>query len=221
VLLLALVIELRISGTSRRHFKAVGQMPNAIEVIGRVGAGFMTVALLVGEYQCARVIIDSPNSPNPWAPALGLGWGFATVAIAASLGARPRLIPTLEARPRPDKTNQFIVQIGASNEFGDKDVSPVMNLLIPVGVKIYISDQFGHVDPSKEIELLQTHEQIPPSADAEDWKYLFGRPLVSAGDAFVQHYVIILDDVAEARVVLRFDHVEFRRGRVQTQISLT
>jgi hypothetical protein len=217
VLLLALVIELRILGTPRRHFLPdLGHLPNVLEVLGRTVAALMTVALLWGELQSARALLDSSDSASTWPVALGSAWGFVTVAVVASFGARPRVIATLKARPREGRKDQFILEAGGSNELGDKDVSPVMNFLVPDGVGLFSCDQFGNLK-NVELDLLETDEQIPPNGP-EKWHYVHDRVLLTAGDSVVKYYIV---SAARARVVLRFDHRDIPRGRAQTDLTLT
>jgi hypothetical protein len=110
--------------------------------------------------------------------------------------------------------------VGASNEYGDKDISPVLNFLVPNGVSIHACDANGnkHRDRSLAMQVLPTSEQV---AGHGDWNYPSERLLVSAGDATLRHY--LLGGLVAGHtypLVLRYDHVELPNGRVEVRLDL-
>jgi hypothetical protein len=226
VLLLALAIEARLFGgrarrnvnderNDRRHYCA-GTME-----LGRqhfLNLGTVLVLLLAEVVGLIQLSSNHPGTHQVWLQNAALVWGFATVAALAFIGqGAPRLIASLEMKPHTDTS--VVVQAVASNEYGDKDVSPLLNFLVPNGVSIDACDANGNpIAEPTGLRILHTHEEL---AGVSDWKYPSRRLLVSAGDATVDYF--LLEGLVSGRaypLVLRYDHVELPKGRVQVQLDL-
>jgi hypothetical protein len=227
VLLLALAIEARAfggrarrnlvdEGNDKRHYCA-GTMEMGRQYFLKAG----TVLVLVAAEVQALVQLASNNAGTHqvWLQNAALAWGLTTVAALAFVGqGAARLIATLETSPHSNMS--AVVEVGASNEYGDKDISPVLNFLVPNGVSIHACDPNGnkHRERSLAMQVLHTSEQI---AGVSDWTYPTERLLVSAGDATVRHFVLGgLVPGLTYPLVLRYDHVELPNGRVQVQLDL-
>ena len=230
VLLLALAIEARAFGgrarrnlgdeaSDRRHYCA-GTMELGREgFLNRGTVAVLVVAELLG---LARLSANDGGTHQIWLQNAALAWGFTTVAVLALIGqGAPRLIATLEMlETKSPSATSVVVEVGASNEYGDKDVSPLLNLLVPSGLSIDVCDANGHADRERTIALqvLHTREEI---AGISEWNYPTRRLLVSAGDATVEH--LLLGGLAPGRaypLVLRYDHIELPTGRVEVRLDL-
>jgi hypothetical protein len=227
VLLLALAIEARAFGgrarrnvdderNDRRHYCA-GTME-----LGRqyfLNAGTVLVLLAAEVVGLIQLSSNDPGTHQVWLQNAALAWGFMTVAALALIGqGAPRLIAALETKPHTDTS--VVVQVGASNEYGDKDVSPLLNFLVPNGVSIDPCDADGNRSRERTpgLHIFHANEEI---AGISDWNYPSQRLLVSAGDATVQHFLLGgLVAGSAYPLVLRYDHVELPNGRVQVQLDL-
>lgn len=220
VLLLALAIEARLFGIRpRRH--AVGDKVARRLDDARVVLGFGTVVvLLVGELHALWTIgSDSTERRIAWVEYGALAWGFTTVAVLAVQGlGRPRLTATLKWRQPPGPPNRVLVEAGGSNEYGDKDVMPVLNFLIPDGLSVHRCDAYGNIDPAAPLTTLPVSWEY---AGIKDWNYPSERLLVSAGDATLRYFSVGgLVPGRQYPVVLRFDHAELPNGRVEAEDQL-
>ena len=227
VLLLALAIEARVFGgrarrnldderNDRRHYRA-GTME-----LGRqcfLNPGTVLVLIAAEIHGVVQLSLHDAGTHQVWVQNAALAWGFTTVAALALVGqGAPRVIATLQTKPHTDTS--AVVQIGASNEYGDKDVSPVLNFLVPNDLSIHSCDANGNRSRERTLglQILHTDEEI---AGISHWNYLSQRLLVSAGDATVQH--LLLGGLVPGRaypLVLRYDHVELPNGRVQVRLDL-
>jgi hypothetical protein len=227
VLLLALAIEAGAFGgrarrnlgderNDRRHYCA-GTME-----LGRqyfLNAGTVLVLLVAEVLGLIQLSSNDAGTHQVWLQNAALAWGFTTVAALAFIGqGAARVIAVLETKPHTDTS--VVVQAGASNEYGDKDVSPLLNFLVPNGVSIDACDANGNRSRERTLglQILHTNEEI---AGISDWNYPSRRLLVSAGDVTVQHF--LLGGLLPGRaypLVLRYDHIELPNGRVQVQLDL-
>jgi hypothetical protein len=227
VLLLALAIEARAFGgrarrnlvderNDKRHYCA-GAMEMGRQYFLNAGTVFVLIAAEV--QALAELASNDAGTHHVWLQNAALAWGFTTVAALAFVGqGAPRVIAALETK-RHDNTS-VVVEAGASNEYGDQDVSPLLNFLVPRGVRIDACDANGNRNRERTIALqvLHTHEEI---AGISDWHFPSERVLVSAGDATLRHF--LLRDLAPGHaypLVLRYDHVDLPSGRVQVRLDL-
>jgi hypothetical protein len=227
VLLLALAIEARLYGgrarrnerderADRRHYCA-GTMELGRQYFLNPGT---VLVLIAAEAQALVQLAWNDAGPHQiWVQNAALAWGFTTVAALAWVGqGAPRVIATLQTKPLT--ATSTVVEAGASNEYGDKDVSPVLNFLVPNGVSIDACDANGNRNRERTLglQILHTDEEI---AGHSDWNYPSRRLLVSAGDATVQYF--LLGGLVPGRaypLVLRFDHIELPNGRVRVKLDL-
>jgi hypothetical protein len=72
------------------------------------------------------------------------------------------------------------VEAGASNEYGDKDITPLMNLLVPHGLSTHSCDANGNIDRNAELRLLTTDAE--EYAGVKNWNYPSERVLITAGE---------------------------------------
>jgi hypothetical protein len=228
VLLLALAIEARaFGGRARRNLGDERNRPRhysagMMETGRHIFLNPATVLVLIAAeiHGLIQLSANDSGAHQIWLQNGALVWGFTTVAGLALIGhGAPRLIATLETKPH--SASSVVVEVGASNEYGDKDVTPVMNFLVPNGVSIAACDANGNQNRERTIALqvLHTTEEI---ASIRDWNYPSQRMLVSAGDAAVEHLLLgglVSGDTYP--LVLRYDHVDLPNGRVQVQLDLS
>jgi hypothetical protein len=228
VLLLALAIETRaFGGRARRNLDDERSDPRhycagTMELGRQIFLNPATVlVLLAAEMLGIDQLVGSDGETHEiWLQNAALGWGFTTVAVLALIGqGAPRLTATLETKLQYSD-NAMVVELGASNEYGDKDVAPVMNFLVPNGVTIHVCDVNGNKDGKRSdaMQVLHTSEKI---AGIGDWNYPSRRVHVSAGDAAIEH--LLLGGLVAGRtypLVLRYDHIELPNGRVEVRLDL-
>lgn len=159
VLLLALAIEARAfssrarvdadEGTEGPRFDA-GTMEMARQVLLNPATVVVLIAAEIEGF--VRLSGDDSGTHQIWLQNAALVWGFTTVAALALIGqGAPRLIATLESRLYDDSS--IVVEVGASNEYGDKDISPVMNFLVPDFISIHVCDVNGNLDAARSAAL--------------------------------------------------------------------
>lgn len=215
VLLLALAIEARAFGGRVRRFPGGWSLAQAVEW-ARWFLGLGIVAALIASEWCAlRALINGGGARDPGVVYLGLAAGCITVAALAFLGARPRVTATVTWKVR-DATS-VIIRAGMGNQYGDREITPLMNLLVSGGASIVNEcDEEGtrKYEP-EQIELLSTVEPYD-RGEPITWKYAFRRERLTAGDATVAHYLLGLAGTAGPFAIkLRLDHGELPRGRVE------
>ena len=153
-----------------------------------LNAGTVLVLIAAEIHGLVQLSADAPGTHQVWVENAALAWGFTTVAVLAFVGrGAPRVIGTLRTKPHTDTS--VVVEAGGSNEYGDKDVAPVLNLLVPNGVSILACDANGNRSRERtlDLQILQTEENI---AGVRSWNYPAERVLVSAGDATVRHFLL-------------------------------
>ena len=186
VVLIALALELRIFGIARRIYRVESRAPSLLEAVRWTLALLMMGVILSAEFVSVDALTS--GSADPWVVYLALAWAFVTVALAVVIGPRSRVIPFLAARRIT--SNEYLVVVAANNDFGERDLRPLMNLLLPdPGVEIYGADSEARRDTRPLEDLMKNPESIT-GGDGRHTKVVDGRPLVSAGDAFLQHYVV-------------------------------
>jgi hypothetical protein len=212
VLLLALAIETRVFGFGR------GVARDAVSRWLYYARLVLSIALLVmfiwAEAGAVEALADGAGVHPCWPQNVALIWGVMTVGGIALGGiGRPRLEATVKWRQV--SPNGVIIEASASNVHGDKDVTPLMNLLFAEGLSIGRSDGYGNLDSNAVPEVLPLPQ---PDGIVSAGSYVTDRLLVTAGDATVRYYVVGgLVPGHKYPVVLRFDHNELRRGRVQEE----
>lgn len=217
VLLLALALEARVFGIHPRRQPPGDKIARRLEDTRALLGLATVVVLLVGELHALWALGNNSAEPrSAWIEYGVLAWGFTTVGLLAIIGlGRPRIEARLEWRQPPGPPNRVVVEVGASNEYGDKDVAPIMDFLIPDELSIDRCDGHGNVDRHSPVA---TRPLTWSYAGVQEWHYPAERLLVSAGDATIRNFSIGgLVPGKEYRVVLRFDHAELPNGRVETQ----
>jgi hypothetical protein len=211
VLLLALAIEARVVGRGVRRQPDPDITALRVEWARRLAEAGTVLALLVAEWKAFDAIVDEGSSHDPALVALGLAWGFVIVGVLAFVGARPRVEVSMDSQP---KGTVVILEVGMGNVYGDRDVRPLMNLLVPGGHEIHPCDRDGNLEPRADanFKVLRTPELIEGEAP---WDYPAERVLLSAGDAVLRHYSVAHLSKPSFPVVLRLDHVDLPGGRVQ------
>ena len=208
VLLLALVIEARLFGSPRRA--SDNPVAGHLEVTRRVLEFTLLVALVLAESQAiVRSADDSGGSPLLVYG--GLAGGFVTVAAIAIWGTgRARVTADLKLIARTGAG--VLVQIGANNEFGDRPVEPLMNVLVEGSAAAIKTTITGAPLPAAFD--LPGHAPVTVDGRTINCRYYGERTLLTPGDANVS-YLTVVPNETPALIVVRLDHATFRRGRVE------
>jgi hypothetical protein len=208
VLLLALAIEARLFGSSRRalvEHDAARRLERVRQVI-EVGT---VLALLAAEGQALWILRDERGA-DPWLAWIGLTWGFVTIAWIAVRGAGMARV-TADLKIVGETPKGPILEVGVSNEFGDHDLQPLMNVMFGPGAHVFRTQQHTAAPGRAGLAL---SAPVTTRGTTIPCRYSSDRPLLTAGDAYVRYYR--LDMTAdEVLVVLRLDHVELDRGRIE------
>jgi hypothetical protein len=210
VVLLALVIEARAIGIPFMRAPQNALVATWIEWARRSLEGLIVVALLVAEWYALDVVSDSPSGPaDPKLVWLGLAWGFVTVAVLAVFGTRrPRVTVDIEAEWHD---RGAIVEIAFGNEYGDKSVVPLMNVLVPLGRGM--QSWVKNADGPEQVETM-TVEEVLENVPA--WTCRSTNIELTAGDTKHARYLVETDPGETSFwVIVRADHHELRNGRVE------
>ena len=218
LLLLALVLEAGIFGGP------VGRQPEPggrVVALGyaRKALELLTVAaLVVGEWQAVHLLADGQETGDARLAYMAIAWGLLTIALLAVFGARPRTTVSVDWRPGPGP--RWIVALGMANVYGDKEVEPIMNCLVPSGHQFYECDHAGEpLAPAgqRAPSLLVTKEVV--DGEEVEFRYVGRRVRLTPGDAAVVYYSVGLRGAGSAwhRVpaILRLDHAEISNGRTE------
>jgi hypothetical protein len=215
VLLLALAFEARLIGTAR-HYPGQERLATTLESLRRWAAYGMLAVLVAGEWQSLDGLADGgPNDSSLVYAAIA--WGFVTVAVVALTGiARPRLTGSLSwfAPASPTDDRDVVLQVEVGNQFGDRDIRPLMNLLMPEGTRVQSSDQDGNTAGRPPVDLLKTPEAIDERFERS--VYPAEAILLTAGDHLVRCYRLQLPE-DQVKIALRLDHVALKRGRFEVK----
>jgi hypothetical protein len=215
ILLLALAIDARFfaSVPRARHGDVAAQR---IEMVHRLLEGATVLVLLAAEIQ-SLADLRNADGGDPWLTVSGISWGFAAIAAIAFRGTgRARVNASLEIAGEVDIAGEsqpgIILRLGASNEFGDRELEPLLNTLIGPGVDVY---DWNHAE-QKVGKKYEFPLSAPVVIDGKTVECLYAdqRVALSAGDVAVSH-VLLRMRADEVLVVMRLDHVEFMGGRVE------
>jgi hypothetical protein len=224
VLLLALVLEARIFGGPVRRQPEQADPGVAIALgYARKTLEYLTVAALVAaEWQAVHTVAIGEGGDPRWVYA-SVTWALVTIAILAAVGARPRITASISWRP---DARRWIVELGLGNVYGDKDVEPIVNFLVPKGHSIDECDQegrFGEPPGPHSPHLLATTEAV----DGEDieFDYVGRRVVLTPGDSALTYYSVCMNDLngdtpEPMMAILRADHAELPRGREELRAML-
>jgi hypothetical protein len=211
VLLLALALEARLFTVRPRKLddRRANQMQWAAIWLSLA----MVVVLIFAEIQAIFLLGEAEKLKAPLQYG-ALTWGFTTVALIAILGVRrARVTMTLQWYQQPGSVNSVVVECGASNEFGDQDITLLLNLLVPNGLSIHRCDAYGNREPGGLKTLPLRDEKID---GISKWNYPSEYVLVSAGNATLRYFLVNgMNLNEEYPLVLRYDHVELDNGRIE------
>jgi hypothetical protein len=173
----------------------------------------MVGVLILAEIQAIFLLGEAEELKAPLQYG-ALTWGFTTVALIAVLGVeRARVTTTLRWYQRASSASSVVVECGASNEFGDKDITLLLNLLVPNGLSIHRCDAHGNIEPGDLKTLPLRDEEIE---GVSSWNYPSEYVLVSAGNAALRYYLLGgMKAGQEYPLVLRYDHIELDNGRIE------
>jgi hypothetical protein len=221
VALLAVVVELRVFGSPIRHFTdeqliTLGAWLRSVEVIRVPLAVLIALAMLVGQWYALRALHGAAGNPKFTYSALASG--FIAVGAIAVLGMpRARATAALKAIAYPNNPAALIIEAGMANEFGDRDVEVVMNLLFPEDASIFKSRQNGGY--IEHPQTLTTDERLRPFPPR--WTYVFQRVRISAGAAQVTYYVLSGVPPGRHRLLLRVGNQELTRGGPEVDLWIS
>lgn len=174
------------------------------------------LALIAAEVQSLAGLRDATGG-DPWLTCIGLAWGFAVIGLVALRGTgRPRVTAEIEIVEELEIAGQsepgVLLRVALSNEFGDREVEPLLNILIGPDPVAYDWDPQRHC-PGDRFELPLS---APVAADGRTIECRYHDKYVglSAGDVAVS-FTLLPSISPETLVVVRLDHVDFRGGRVQ------
>jgi len=212
VLLLGLALEARIFGATRRLFPPDERRARFLESV-RVVLEYATVlALVAGEWQSVDALTDTADATrDPTLTYLALAWGFVAIAALAVRGAGRARITAEVQQVEATGPNVFL-RVALSNVYGDHDLHPLVNMLVPPDAKVIRSDADQHVATANELKTLPLTEQVCGGAK---WRYISERPVLTAGDADITYYHVSGLEPGSYPVVVRVDHIELPGGRVQ------
>jgi hypothetical protein len=105
------------------------------------------------------------------------------------------------------------LRVGASNEFRDHDVTPLMNVMFGPGAVVFRTQADGTSTSRAKLNL---SAPVKVGDRLIKCRYLRQRVLLTAGDAQVFYFRMKMEAVADdVLVVVRLDHVEFDGGRCE------
>jgi len=213
VLLLALVLEARLFASPRRVRAptSVAHMAN----LARQALGFANpVVLLAAEAQSLWMIRDGNDGGNPWLTAVGIGWGLVTIVGIAIVGTAGRARVTATIKVEEVTAHGVTIEVGFSNEFGDRAVRPVLNILFDSTVAESVRRRNDDGEWAGPRLLLNATATLSDGTTVR-CRYNAQRAELTPGDASVTHFLLPLVSEQRALVVARADSVELPRGRIE------
>ena len=211
IVLLALALEARVFGTGPRRFPPAEKTARLIDAARLCTQVLLVISFIAAEWKAidALTVRGSPLN-DPALEYFTLAWGFVTVGAVALIGTgRPRV----KARLSGWVQGRFVVvELGMSNEYGERDVQPTMTFLVPAEHEIEACDQHGNPEPHSMLRVRTTPEVI----DGEGpWWYVAERVALAAEESVVKYFAVAHRGERTLPVVLRLDDVELPGGRVQ------
>lgn len=143
--------------------------------------------------------------------------GSVTVAGGFLFHSLGSLLP-LEISVVERDSDRIVFTVGASNRYRARNITPLLNVLVPAGSTFGECDSRGRwIDPGPDA-LLHTEESIRDCASPTKWTYASKEFGISAGDNRIGYFR--LHPPAESPdpipVVARADHQDLKSGRQQT-----
>jgi hypothetical protein len=180
--------------------------------VPRQAIEFGTVVVLVAAEGQSLYLLRETSSADPWLTSIGLAWGFVTVAAIALRGTgRARV--TADLKVVEETPEGVTLQVGASNEFGNHDVTPLMNVMFGPGAVVFGTQADGTSTSRAKLNL---SAPVKVGDRLIKCRYLGQRVLLTAGDAQVFYVRLKMEtDADDVLVVVRLDHVEFDGGRCE------
>lgn len=174
------------------------------------------ILLLLGAIGAA--LVDWPCEPSaPEAVQLAaVTAGSVTVASGFLFQSLGSLFP-LEITVVERDVDKIIFTVGASNRYRSKNISPLLNVLVPEGSTIGECDPRGQwIDPGPEASL-HTKESFDSCGNLTKWTYASREFGVSAGDNRIGYFRLHppADATDPIPVVARADHQDLKSGRQQ------
>ena len=218
VLLLALAVEARVLSLGLRWTD--DRVSNALELTRLALTGATVAGLGVACLLSLSALEDSGASSEFVFGAVAWAVGAITGYALLGLGSRPRVTLRLVWRQTPGPPNTGILRVGMGNRFGERDIEPILTVLIPKGLSIARCDQDGQALPVTTPPIfLETPEAI--EGDSGPWIYPTKRVLLSAGDSTLAFFRIGgMTPDKRYRVHARLDHIDLpgREGRLHESI---
>lgn len=212
VFLLALIFDSTAFGIGVR---ANRDTPDALllESVRRPLEYLGLAVLILGEADALKHISDPFQAGgNPRVVALALGWGLVQVCVLAIIGRRrPAINLSMRILPNPG-TDLHVIELGMGNMFGDEDVSPLVNFMVPADVELLDVDAAGAATGPAAVLPAPT-ERLKSAGELVGCKYTYPTIELRAGQS-VMHYYLARMTAPPVQVQLKLSHARLPRGAV-------
>jgi hypothetical protein len=209
VLLLALALEARLFGSPRRVLASVAS--RRLENTRRWLELATLAVLIVAEAQSLWVIRHTHGGGDPAWTVVGLAWGFVAIAAIAVFGTgKPRV--TADIVKFSEAEDEIVVQIGLSNEFGDRAVRPLVQFLFGPGAEV--AGKNPATGATFDANLWLTAPVDVPDHHTVQCRYAARRIELTPGDVQLTYFSLTMQ-AERVLVLVRADSAELDGGRVE------